>query len=48
MKLLTYPLGELSTNCYILVDETSRDAVAIDIGGDEGFLLWKNLKTALI
>lgn len=44
MKLLTYPLGELSTNCYILVDETSRDAVAIDIGGDEGFLLMEELK----
>ncbi len=44
MKLLTYPLGELSTNCYILIDEQSRDAVAIDIGGDEGFLLMEELK----
>ena len=44
MKLLTYPLGELSTNCYILVDENSRGAIAIDIGGDEGFLLMEELK----
>ncbi len=44
MKLLTYPLGELSTNCYILVDENSGDAIAIDIGGEEGFLLMEELK----
>ena len=44
MKLLTYPLGELSTNAYILVDENSGDAIAIDIGGDEGFLLMEELK----
>lgn len=44
MKLLTYPLGELSTNCYILIDEKTHDAIAIDIGGDEGFLLMEELK----
>ncbi len=44
MKLLTYPLGELSTNCYILIDENSGDAIAIDIGGDEGFLLMEEIK----
>jgi glyoxylase-like metal-dependent hydrolase (beta-lactamase superfamily II) len=44
MKLLTYPLGDLSTNCYILIDENSGDAIAIDIGGDEGFLLMEEIK----
>ena len=44
MKILTYPLGELSTNCYILIDENSGDAIAIDVGGDEGFLLMEELK----
>ena len=44
MKLYTYPLGELSTNCYVLVDENSGDAIAIDIGGDEGFLIMEELK----
>ena len=36
MKLYKYTLGELSVNCYVLVDEQSGDAVAIDIGGDAG------------
>ena len=44
MKLFTYPVGELSTNCYVLVDEKSGDAIAIDVGGDEGFLLMEELK----
>ena len=44
MKLLTYPLGDLATNCYILIDENSGDAIAIDIGGDEGFLLMEEIK----
>lgn len=44
MKLYKYTLGELSVNCYVLVDEPSGDAVAIDIGGDEGFLLLEELK----
>ncbi len=44
MKLYTYELGPLSTNCYVLVDENTLDAVAIDIGGDEGFLLLEELK----
>ena len=44
MKLYVYELGSLSTNCYVLVDENTLDAVAIDIGGDEGFLLLEELK----
>ncbi len=30
MKLHTLPLGALSTNCYILADEESKDAIIID------------------
>ena len=44
MKLLTYKLGELQTNCYVLIDELTNKAVAIDIGGDAGFLLMEELK----
>lgn len=44
MKVYKYELGELSVNCYVLVDENTGDAVAIDIGGDEGFLLLEELK----
>ena len=44
MKLFTYPLGELSTNCYILVDETTRDAIAIDVGGNVGCLFMEEMK----
>ncbi len=39
MEILTYKLGELQTNCYVLVDNVSRNAVAIDIAGDEDFLI---------
>ena len=44
MKLLTYSLGSLSVNCYVLVDEKTGDAVAIDVGGDAGFLMLEELK----
>ncbi|MCR5826409.1 MAG: MBL fold metallo-hydrolase [Oscillospiraceae bacterium] len=30
MKILQRTLGELATNCYILIDEDSRDAAVID------------------
>lgn len=44
MKLLTYTLSQLQTNCYVLIDEVTNKAVAIDIGGDAGFLLMEELK----
>lgn len=44
MKLYTYQLSPLQTNCYVLVNENTNSAVAIDIGGDEGFLLLEELK----
>lgn len=54
MKLLTYQLGSLSTNCYVLVDELTNNAIAIDVGGDEQFLINEekkhgfNVKTVLL
>ncbi|MBQ3235312.1 MAG: MBL fold metallo-hydrolase [Clostridia bacterium] len=44
MKLFKYELGDLSVNCYVLVDEKTGDAIAIDIGGDAGFLMLEELK----
>ncbi len=34
MKLLRMPLGALGTNCYIVVDETSKRALVVDPGGE--------------
>ncbi len=44
MKLLTYELGELLTNCYVLINEDTREALAIDVGDDGGFLLLEGIK----
>ena len=44
MILKTYPLGDLQTNCYVLIDETTSDAVAIDIGANASFLMMEELK----
>lgn len=34
MRLVTLPLGPLETNCYVVVDDASNDAVIIDPGAD--------------
>ncbi len=44
MKLLTYVLGSLGVNCYVLVNETTNRAIAIDVGGDAKFLMLEELK----
>jgi len=44
MELYSYALGELESNCYILVNEKTREAIAIDIGGDEKFLYLSSIK----
>ncbi len=44
MKLKTYVLGQLNTNCYVLINERTNDAVAIDVGGDSAFLKLEELK----
>lgn len=42
MEILTYKLGYMRTNCYVVVNDGK--AVAIDIGGDEKFLALEELK----
>lgn len=32
MKIISVPLGEYQTNCYIIIDENNRDAIIIDPG----------------
>ena len=44
MKLLTFTLGNLYTNCYILINEETNMAIAIDIGGDDALLKLEELK----
>ena len=47
MKLLRYNLGALSVNCYLLINEQTNKAVAIDVGGDSGFLKLECLKKGI-
>ena len=35
MVIKRIPAGIYAANCYIIMDETTKDAVVIDIGGDE-------------
>lgn len=44
MKILKYNLGSLSVNCYLLINEQTNKAVAIDVGGDAGFLKLEEIK----
>lgn len=44
MKLLKYNVGALSVNCYLLINEKTNKAIAIDVGGDAGFLKLEGLK----
>ena len=44
MKLLTYELGDLNTNCYVLINDETREAIAIDVGDNGGFLLLEGIK----
>lgn len=44
MEIYTYPLGDLQANCYVLVNEDTREAVAIDVGATPQFLALEELK----
>ena len=44
MKILTYPLGDLGTNSYVLVNESTREALVVDVGDNGNFLLLEGLK----
>lgn len=52
MKIERLVVGQLQTNCYLVWDEESREAVIIDPGDDADFILRKiqdfNLKPTLI
>lgn len=39
MKLLRIPAGPLATNCYILIDEETKESAVIDPGGDADKLI---------
>lgn len=41
IKILTIPVGFLETNCYVIYDETSRDALIVDPGDDADIILDK-------
>ena len=38
MKVITYALPPLGANCHVVFDENTKRAIAIDIGGDYGYL----------
>ena len=44
MELKIYSLGALQTNCYVLINENTREAVAIDVGGNPAKLQLEELK----
>ncbi len=44
MILKRYNVGALSVNCYVLIDEKTMNAIAIDVGGDSKFLMLEELK----
>ncbi len=39
MKIVTLPVGALRANCYVLYDESRRDALVVDPGGDADAIL---------
>lgn len=44
MILKTYKLGALTVNCYVLINEQTGEAVAIDVGANPSFLALEELK----
>lgn len=45
MKIYSLPVSDYETNCYIVEDETTKNAVVIDPGAEEDFIL-RSLKDA--
>ena len=41
MEIIRMTVGDLSTNCYIVYDEESKDGMVVDPGGDGGFIVNK-------
>ena len=52
MEIVRMAVGDLSTNCYILYEEESREGIVVDPGGEGGFIVNKinslNLKVKYI
>ena len=44
MKIYTYTLGPLNVNTYVLVNEKTNKAIAIDVGGDANFLKLEEMR----
>ena len=43
MEIRRYELGPLRANSYIIINK-DRKAIAVDVGGDAGFLMMEELK----
>ncbi len=41
MKILTLPVGQMQSNCYLLIDEPSRETIIVDPGDDGEYILQK-------
>ncbi|MCD7948265.1 MAG: MBL fold metallo-hydrolase [Oscillospiraceae bacterium] len=39
MTIRTLPVGQLETNCYLLIDDATKQCAVIDPGGDENVIL---------
>ena len=48
MKIETFPVGIISTNCYVVTDENSGESLVVDPGDMSGALedalIGKNIK----
>lgn len=47
MQILCFPVGEMSANCYLLIDDTTQDCFILDPGDDAEFLSTEILKRQL-
>ena len=41
MNIITLPVGQMQSNCYVVIDEESEDALIIDPGDDADFIIQK-------
>lgn len=39
MKILTLPVGQMQSNCYLVINEKSQEAIVIDPGDDGDFII---------
>lgn len=41
MKILTLPVGQMQSNCYLLIDEKTRETLIVDPGDDGEYIIQK-------